>query len=534
MHNHSRQKLQADNGYDGNNTMSSINLDDGSDGKTSTVPLIEITSKHSSSKVKEVGTEEVKLVSKATDEDIYELRTRISVDKRRFNGDGVPKSKLSDVKFSNVQSILDKSMGAPNGEFSGFFNLFWVAVAIIILNITVNIYLEQGWRMDIVNILLTKLVDIALTDLLMYLSIYVVYLIQYAVKKNWIEWERSGWIISSVFEFAFCIHFTSFAEHQQFPWIGKIFLFLHALVLLMKMHSYSFYNGYLWKLKRESEFSTGFLKKIHHTRSNGDLIKELEASIEFCEFELKSQSTTTPFPSNISLKNFVWYTMFPTVVYQIDFPRTPKIRWTYVGEKLAAIFGIISLMIIIAQNMMYPIAMRAIALRELPVMDRIYQYPLLLLNLMPSFVIIYLLVFYLIWDAILNCIAELTRFGDREFYGPWWNCVSWDQFARLWNIPVHKFLLRHVYHSSISAFKLSKTQATLFTFLLSSIIHEGAMFVLFHKVRGYLLFLQMCQLPLVAISKTRFLRDRHILGNVIFWCGIISGPSMMCTLYLTF
>jgi sterol O-acyltransferase len=191
-------------------------------------------------------------------------------------------------------------------------------------------------------------------------------------------------------------------------------------------------------------------------------------------------------------------------------------------------------MIIIAQNMMYPIAMRAIALRELPVMDRIYQYPLLLLNLMPSFVIIYLLVFYLIWDAILNCIAELTRFGDREFYGPWWNCVSWDQFARLWNIPVHKFLLRHVYHSSISAFKLSKTQATLFTFLLSSIIHEGAMFVLFHKVRGYLLFLQMCQLPLVAISKTRFLRDRHILGNVIFWCGIISGPSMMCTLYLTF
>lgn len=44
----------------------------------------------------------------------------------------------------------------------------------------------------------------------------------------------------------------------------------------------------------------------------------------------------------------------------------------------------------------------------------------------------YLLVFYIIWDAILNGIAELTRFSDREFYGPWWNSVTWDQFAREW------------------------------------------------------------------------------------------------------
>lgn len=72
----------------------------------------------------------------------------------------------------------------------------------------------------------------------------------------------------------------------------------------------------------------------------------------------------------------------------------------------------------------------------------------------------YLLVFYIIWDAILNAIAELTRFSDREFYGPWWNSVTWDQFARDWNVPVHRFLLRHVYHSSISSFRVSKQSAT--------------------------------------------------------------------------
>lgn len=60
------------------------------------------------------------------------------------------------------------------------------------------------------------------------------------------------------------------------------------------------------------------------------------------------------------------------------------------------------------------------------------------------------------------------------------------------------------------------------------------MYVIFKKLRGYLLFLQMCQLPLVALSRSRFMRDKKLLGNVIFWIGIMTGPSLMCSLYLTF
>lgn len=49
---------------------------------------------------------------------------------------------------------------------------------------------------------------------------------------------------------------------------------------------------------------------------------------------------------------------------------------------------------------------------------------------------------------------------------------TWDQFARDWNKPVHNFLLRHVYHSSISAYQVSKPTATLITFFLSACVHE--------------------------------------------------------------
>jgi sterol O-acyltransferase len=137
-----------------------------------------------------------------------------------------------------------------------------------------------------------------------------------------------------------------------------------------------------------------------------------------------------------------------------------------------------------------------------------------------------------IWECILNLLAELTYFADRGFYADWWNSVSWDQFARDWNRPVHNFLLRHVYHSSISSMKVNKYTATLITFFLSACVHELVMWCLFKKLRGYLLFLQMMQIPLVQMSRTRWLRGRATLGNLIFWIGIFTGPSLLCSLYL--
>ena len=132
----------------------------------------------------------------------------------------------------------------------------------------------------------------------------------------------------------------------------------------------------------------------------------------------------------------------------------------------------------------------------------------------------------------LNLLAELTGFADRGFYSAWWNSTSWDEFARDWNRPVHNFLLRHVYHSSISSFKLSRSTATLVTFLLSACVHELVMWCIFKKLRGYLMGMQMMQLPLVSLARTKWMRGRKTLGNVMFWVGIFTGPSFLCSLYL--
>lgn len=471
--------------------------------------------------------------------------TTVKRDKR--HGAEEKKVKKRKYRFKNLShrhqaSILDMQ-SSKQSTFFGFYTLFWLTVAVVIVRTTVHNYVKfrQLLGTNIVNILQRDLIPIALTDLLMYLLTYFVVLLQYAIKHGYISWNRSGWIIENVWQTFYLFFFLWFADYMDFPWIGSVFLLLHSLVLTMKQHSYAFYNGYLWEILNEKQTSEKLLEKLNSKPNDKEKVEysqekfeKLRESASFCKEELDLQSTETPFPTNITLGNYFTYSMFPTVVYQIEYPRTESIRWTYVMEKIAAVFGVFFLMIMVAENYLYPLAMEAMKLRTVTLIERLKHYPYLLLDLTLPFILMYLLVFYIIWDAILNAIAELTRFGDREFYGQWWNSVTWDQFAKDWNTPVHRFLLRHVYHSSMSAFQVSKGTATLITFFLSSCVHELVMFSIFKKLRGYLLFLQMCQLPLIALSRLKWLRGREVLGNVIFWVGIISGPSLMCSLYLTF
>jgi sterol O-acyltransferase len=42
----------------------------------------------------------------------------------------------------------------------------------------------------------------------------------------------------------------------------------------------------------------------------------------------------------------------------------------------------------------------------------------------------------------------------------------------------------------------------------------------------------LAQIPLAALSRTRVLKGRDMLGNVVFWIGLFIGPSVITGLYL--
>ncbi|XPS98919.1 Sterol O-acyltransferase [Ascochyta lentis] len=262
----------------------------------------------------------------------------------------------------------------------------------------------------------------------------------------------------------------------------------------------------------------------------------LTTEVTILDEELRGKCTTTDnmYPNNLTLYNFVEWTCLPTLVYDLEYPRQERINWWYVAEKAAATLGVIWIMIVISQAYIYPVVVETTRQKEagMSLDERWKEFPWVVSDMLFPMLLEQLLSWYVIWECLLNVLAEISRFADRGFYGDWWNSVSFDQYARDWNRPVHNFLLRHVYHSSISFFHLSKMQATFFTFLLSAVVHEVLMFCIFHKVRGYLFTFQLTQLPLAAFMKTRWMKGRHTLGNVIFWFGLFIGPSVITSLYL--
>ncbi|KAG5363657.1 Sterol O-acyltransferase 2 [Yarrowia sp. B02] len=448
---------------------------------------------------------------------------RFSKNNRRY--------RFTDIKFKPTPSILDK-FAHKDSEFFGFYTLLWMVFAFCVMRTALLNYTNEGiiFRGQIFAILSKDLWKVALVDLGMYLCTYISVFLQLAVKNGLVDWNSFGWIIQNVHQCLFLFFFLWVSKSNDLPWIGNIFIVLHAFVMLMKQHSYAFYNGYLWTVEDELSHAKQRLTEDIPEKEKEDI----KLDIDFCETELKVQSRHTPFPTNITFSNYFWYSMFPTLVYEIEFPRTPHIKWRYVLEKAAAVFGVFFLMIWVAESYLYPPVVAVIQMRDEPFWNKVRIYPIFLSDILLPFVIEYMLVFYIIWDAILNGIAELTRFADRDFYGPWWNCTTWEQFSREWNIPVYQFLKRHVYHSSISAFQFSKGAATLTTFLLSSLVHELVMFAIFKKFRGYLLLLQMTQLPLAMLQRTKWIQDRPVFGNAFFWFSLMIGPSLMCSMYLLF
>ncbi|KAG9676928.1 acyl-CoA/sterol acyltransferase, partial [Aureobasidium melanogenum] len=512
---------------------------------------------------------------------------------------------LRDLVFTRQFTTFDRQNPlSAESPFHGFFTLFWLAMVLMFFKVSAYNWKEHGSIFggnEVFKIMFGHdVLILGLTDGVMVFSSILGFLLQKAVVRNYISWNRSGWIIQNVWQTFFLGSVVWWMFYREWPWTHTIFMVLHTMVFLMKQHSYCFYNGHLSVVFRRrnmlreklralrdmeptpslpsspqgispavtsaiEQADTGEKKRrpiAHRTSTNLDnetsdvarvatamqsgqpltvdqmlaFQRIIEEEIEALDKELKgkAQSDEKAYPNNLTLSNFADWTILPTLVYELEYPRQERINWWYVLEKSMATFGTLCVMQVISQAYIYPPVAETVRMKEagMSLEDRARQMPWIVSDMLFPLLLEQLLSWYVIWECVLNVLAELTCFADRGFYGDWWNSVSWDQYARDWNRPVHNFLLRHVYHSSISAFHLSKGTATFVTFLLSALVHELVMACLFKKVRGYLFTMQLLQMPLVMLSRTKLLKGRDLLGNVVFWIGLFVGPSVLTSFYL--
>ena len=440
--------------------------------------------------------------------------------------------KMRDFQFTPANTAFDRHNPERKGSFHGFFALFWLAYAFLVLKTVAEHWRQTGsWHGGrLVAMYRLNVWDLVATDAVMVCSSVFCYALQVAVFRG-LSWPRYGWYIQFAWQSFYIGNVIFRSYYGDWQWIQSVCIILHCCVMLMKQHSYAMYMGYLAEMYKRRKTIETHLAAVHDSNAKRDE-HELALLGESKEIEEELTLDGVTYPENLTLWNFVDYLLVPSLVYDITYPRTERVRWTFVLEKTLAAIGVFGLMTLIVEHYILPVLPPNHDL--MTTQQKLEELPWLMLKLVFPFISLYLLTFYMIFETVCQWFAEVTRFADRNFYNDWWNAVTWDEFARDWNVPVHRFLLRHVYHSSISTLHVHKQTATLITFVLSSVIHELVMACMTKKIRFYLLTCQMLQLPLVMISRSRLFRQFTTAGNVFFWFGLFCGPSFLCLAYLLF
>lgn len=354
------------------------------------------------------------------------------------------RGRFRDLVFTRKFSTFDRqNEAAANSPFHGFFTLFWIAVFLYMVKIAAENWKEHGnplgtneimknmFRRDVLVLLISDGVICAITS--------VSWALQRLVLRGHIDWDRSGWILQNLWQTAFIAGVIGWTQLRDWPWSHTVFFVMHGIVMLMKQHSYAFYNGYLSsehkrradllaKLKRlddvrpvqspsrteppASAVSTSHLAKppsAHELKERrmsmsqtpgseqpSDMDKIAKAitsgepldseqvdvferiikwEIDSLSEELKGKSTKPEraYPHSLTLYNHCEYILLPTVVYELEYPRSDSINWFYVAEKLAACFGVIFVMIMVSQAFICMLRLLLHRPRPIWVTDREHQ-----------------------------------------------------------------------------------------------------------------------------------------------------------------
>uniref|UniRef100_A0A8D3CZ99 O-acyltransferase n=1 Tax=Scophthalmus maximus TaxID=52904 RepID=A0A8D3CZ99_SCOMX len=218
------------------------------------------------------------------------------------------------------------------------------------------------------------------------------------------------------------------------------------------------------------------------------------------------------YPGNLTHRDMYYFVFAPTLCYQLNFPRSPRIRVRFLMRRLFEMW-----MVPTIQNSMKPF-------QEMDFSRMVER----LLKLAVPNHLIWLIFFYWFFHSSMNFVAELLQFGDREFYRDWWNSETVTYFWANWNIPVHKWCLRHFYKPMMRK-GVNKFLAQTAVFLVSAFFHEYLVSVPLKMFRLWAFMGMMAQVPL-AWFVGRFLNG--IYGNAAVWISLIIGQPVAVLMYV--
>jgi len=285
---------------------------------------------------------------------------------------------------------------------------------------------------------------------------------------------------------------------EALPATGLVVLCI-AIVLWMKLISYAYSN-----------------KEYRDTLAKGEPYYE----------QVMDNSKPLKYPDNLTLKNMYYFIFAPTLIYQLNYPRSPRIRPIWLAKRCLELIFYLALELFLIEQYMFPTVKNSLGpLQELDVVRIIER----VIKLSIPNLYIWLIGFYTLFHLWLNICAEVLRFGDRNFYGPWWNSTTMDEYWRIWNIPTHNWLMKHIHVPLVRA-GFNRLLSGVCVFLVSAVFHELLVSVPVHTFRSWAFIGMMGNIPLIILTRKLFQGSQ--IGNVIFWLSFcFLGQPLAIVLY---
>jgi sterol O-acyltransferase len=354
-------------------------------------------------------------------------------------------------------------------DFRGFFVLFWIGLAIMVITSMLRQVKETGSPFQIRqwNLFREKIWELGLVDGAMVGSTAIALPLQklFLNGKGPLRWSQLGMAIQSLYQVFWLSFWCTYVCARSYRGQGahSVQISLHSRLELDRpgllypafacnLHEnallcvssptdlrhkcsstvHSFYNGHLSEtLRRLNDLDTPekaskaaavrypkprtHLHEIPQSPSQSDPDAANQESLrrlrEDLAFELSSPLGRVSYPENLNLYNWVDYIFCPTLCYELEYPRVAHIRPLEVFYKSLAVFGCIFLMVITTEEFILPVLDEsAIALHH---SKGALDFSLILAEtigrLLFPFMITFLLTFLVIFEYILGAFAEITR-----------------------------------------------------------------------------------------------------------------------------
>lgn len=233
------------------------------------------------------------------------------------------------------------------------------------------------------------------------------------------------------------------------------------------------------------------------------------------------------YPDNLNLKDLFYFILAPTLCYELNFPKTSRIRKRFLLKRIIEVVLGIQLIFAVMQQYMVPSVKNSLI--PFSNMDVTKATERLLKLAIPNH-LAWLCFFYITFHSFMNLMGELLHFADRNFYCDWWNANNIDIFWRTWNMPVHRWAVRHIYIPVVEM-GYGKMMASVIVFFISAFFHEYMVSVPLKTFKIWAFMGMMGQIPLSFLSKYMEKHFGQRMGNVIVWASIIMGQPLCIMMY---